>query len=339
MSTPATSVLTIGTFDGVHIGHQSLVRRAREVADRQPGARVVALVFKPNPVEILRPEAAPPRLSTFEQRRAWIVAAGADEVVRLEPTRELLSETPEGFVRFCVERFNPIAIVEGDDFRFGRARAGNVGVLAELGRRFNFAAVVVPTVSVSLMDHQYVHARSTVVRWLLEGGRVRDAAIVLSRPYELAGTVVAGDRRGRTIGFPTANLDVPTMIPADGVYAARAELPDGRSLAAAVSIGTKPTFGANARAVEAFVLRPGARDRSWVPLDGLPEYGWTLRLHMLAWVREQVKFLSLPPLLDQMDRDCTRCGEILRAEADRPSIPSDGRIVTATARPSEDALA
>ncbi len=338
MPQPPSTVLSIGTFDGVHVGHQSLIRRAREIARAHPGSRVVALVFKPNPMEVLRPDAVPARLSMFDRRREWILKAGADEVVRLEPTRELLAETPEEFIRICVERFRPIAIVEGDDFHFGRARAGNVRVLADLGRRFNFTVDVVPTVSVSLTDHQYVPARSTVVRWLLSGGRVRDAAVVLSRPYELAGTVVSGDRRGRTIGFPTANLQTSTMIPADGVYAARADLPDGRSLPAAVSIGTKPTFGANARAVEAFLLRPGARDGAWSPVDGLPEYGWNLRLHMLGWVREQVRFGSLQALLDQMDRDCRRCEEIVRAETavsaigTQSPIPSDARIVMATPR-------
>jgi riboflavin kinase/FMN adenylyltransferase len=326
MSPP--SVLTIGTFDGVHLGHQSLVRRAREIAAKHPGSRVVALVFKPNPLEVLRPESAPPRLSTFDQRRAWILEAGADEVVRLEPTRELLSETPEQFVRICVERFKPVAFVEGDDFHFGKARAGNVRVLGDLGKQFGFSVEVVPTVSVALTDHQYVPARSTVIRWLLAGGRVRDAAIVLSRPYEILGEVVRGDRRGRTIGFPTANLDTQAMIPADGVYAARADLPDGRTLPAAVSIGTKPTFGENRRAVEAFLLRPGASGQ-WSPIEGLPEYGWTLRLHMLAWVREQVRFGSLPALLDQMARDCRRCEEVV--------VSSDVR--DPSSRPSEASLA
>jgi riboflavin kinase/FMN adenylyltransferase len=244
---PVPSVLSIGTFDGVHLGHQSLIRRAREIADRHPGARVVALVFKPNPLEVLRPEQAPARLSMFEHRRHWILSAGADEVVRLEPTPEFLAETPEQFVHWCVEKFNPIAFVEGDDFHFGRARAGTNAVLAEFGRSFGFTVDVVPTCTVALTDHQLVPARSTIVRWLLSCGRARDAAIVLGRPYELGGTVVRGDRRGRTIGFPTANLETSTLIPADGVYAAVAHLPDSRTLPAALSVGTKPTFGAHAR--------------------------------------------------------------------------------------------
>jgi riboflavin kinase/FMN adenylyltransferase len=318
---PSQSVLSIGTFDGVHLGHQSLIRRAREIADQHPGTRVVALVFKPNPLEVLRPEQAPARLSMFEQRKRWILDAGADEVVRLEPTPAFLAETPEQFVRWCVRQFSPIGFVEGDDFHFGRARAGTNAVLAEFGRTMGFTVDVVPTRTVALTDHQLVPARSTIVRWLLSTGRVRDAAIVLGRPYELRGTVVPGDRRGRTIGFPTANLDTPTMIPADGVYAATAHLPDGRTLPAALSIGTKPTFGPHARAVEAFLLQPNVSTRTWAPVEGLPEYGWPLRLELLAWVREQVRFDSLPALLDQMERDCQRCHEIATAHLSVCSTP------------------
>ena len=315
------SVLSIGTFDGVHLGHQSLIHRAREIADRHPGTRVVALVFKPNPLEVLRPEQAPPRLSMFEQRKQWILAAGADEVVRLEPTPAFLAETPEQFVRWCVEKFNPIAFVEGEDFHFGRARAGTNALLAEFGRALGFTVSVVPTRTVALTDHQLVPARSTMVRWLLGSGRARDAAIVLGRPYELNGTVVRGDRRGRTIGFPTANLDTPTLIPADGVYAAAAHLPDGRALPAALSIGTKPTFGTHARTAEAFLLQPDVNTRTWAPIPGLAEYGWPLRLELLAWVREQVRFDTLPALLAQMERDCQRCHTIATEHLSVSSAP------------------
>lgn len=316
------SVLCIGTFDGVHLGHQALIRRAREIADAHRGARVVALVFKPNPVEVLRPQAAPPRLSMFERRRDWLRAAGADEVERLTPTPELLDLSPEEFIRRTVERFRPIAFVEGSDFRFGKARAGDNRLLAALGERHGFSVGVVETVQVALTDHQLVPARSTMVRWLLGHGRVRDAARVLSRPFEICGQVVQGDRRGRTIGFPTANIDTPTMIPADGVYAARAHLPNGRTLAAAVSIGTKPTFGTLARAVEAHLLNLDGTGASgnWAPLPELPEYGWPIRLEMLAWVREQVRFAGVDALLGQLRRDCHRTAEIVRAEPISPEL-------------------
>ncbi|HVU63213.1 MAG TPA: riboflavin kinase [Phycisphaerales bacterium] len=315
-------MVTVGTFDGVHVGHRALVRRARDIADRRPGARVVALVFDPNPLVVLRPEAAPPLLSTFEQRSAWLKAAGADEVVRLEPTPELLGETPEQFVDRTVASLRPIAFVEGNDFRFGRARAGTNAVLAELGRSRGFQVEVVQPVTAALNDHQIAPARSTTVRWLLSNGRVGDAATVLGRPYELHGVVVQGDRRGRTIGFPTANVRVSTMVPADGVYAAAATLPDGRELPAAVSIGTKPTFGERERAVEAFLLQPGQRGAKWATIAGLPEYGWMLRLRLVAWVREQVRFHSLEALLEQMERDCDRCEEIVRCKGDPKDVSS-----------------
>jgi riboflavin kinase/FMN adenylyltransferase len=311
---PPRSIISIGTFDGVHLGHQALIARARALASAHPGgARVVAMVFKPNPLEVLRPDAAPPRLSMFDQRRRWLLEAGADEVVRLEPTPRLLGLSPEAFIRETVADLHPLAFVEGDDFHFGHRRAGDNRTLAALGRAMDFSVHVVPTVAVPLSDHHLVPARSTIVRWLLASGRARDAAIVLGRPYELEGTVVRGDRRGRTIGYPTANLDVPTLTPADGVYAALAHLPDGRTLPAALSVGTKPTFGEHARAVEAFLIDPAAGARPWAPIDGLPEYGWTLRLDLLAWVREQARFASLPALLDQMARDCARCLEIAAA--------------------------
>lgn len=325
-ATPSTrpSVVTVGTFDGVHIGHQALVRRARQLADRHGNARVVALVFDPSPSSVLRPETAPPVLSSFEQRQVWLREAGADEVVRLEPTEQLLAESPEAFIDRLVRQVRPIAFVEGEDFRFGRARAGTNETLAFLGATRGFKVDVVPSITVALSDHQTAPARSTTIRWLLSGGRARDAAIVLGRPYELSGTVVQGDRRGRTIGFPTVNVRVGTMIPADGVYAAHATLPDGREMAAALSIGTKPTFGEHERAVEAFLLQPSRRGTAWAPIDGLPEYGWRIRLRLVAWLRDQVRYDGLDALLAQMERDCDRCQEIVNLEIGAVSSVSLG---------------
>ncbi len=312
---PPPAVVSIGTFDGVHRGHQALISRSRAIADAAPAhaARVVALVFDPNPLESLRPELAPARLSHFSQREGWLRASGADEVVRLEPTPEVLGLSPEEFVRRTVERFHPIAFVEGDDFHFGRGRAGDNRVLAQLGSRFGFTVEVVPTVQVALSDQQLVPARSTVVRWLLGHGRARDAAVVLSRPHELIGTVVHGDRRGRVIGFPTANVATTTMVPGDGVYAGLAHLPDGSTLPAALSVGTKPTFDGSARTVEAHLLRTdaGVEHAHWSPLPSVPEYGWPVRIQIIAWVREQVRFASLQLLKEQLSRDCARVAEIV----------------------------
>jgi riboflavin kinase/FMN adenylyltransferase len=314
----ARAVVTIGAFDGVHVGHQALVRTARAIARAHAGARVVVLAFDPSPAAVLAPARAPARLTTFERRRELLLGAGADEVVRLEPTPELLALEPEAFIRRCVDQYHPVAFVEGPDFHFGRARAGDVATLERLGRSLNFVVRVVESVEVTLTTAQPAPARSTVVRELLGAGRVRDAAVVLGRPHAVDGHVVRGDRRGRTIGYPTANVASDCMAPADGVYAALATLPDGRTLGAAVSVGRKPTFGEHERAVEAFLLRNdvGGSETAWSPIDGLPEYGWPIRLELLGWVREQVRFAALPALLEQMGRDVGRVREMVERAAD-----------------------
>lgn len=327
----ADSVLTIGTFDGVHLGHQSLIHTARAIARERGGARVVALAFDPNPAVVLAPASAPARLTTFERRRELLLAAGADEVVRLEPTPELLGLEAEAFIRRCVDQYRPIAFVEGPDFHFGRKRGGDVQTLRRLGESMGFAVRVVEPVEVALTNDQVVPARSTVVRELLGFGRVRDAAAVLGRFYEIDGTVVRGDRRGRTIGYPTANILSECLAPGDGVYAGRAMLPDGRVLGAAVSVGTKPTFGEHGRAVEAFLLRPDAGNE-WSPIAGLEEYGWPIRLELVGWVREQVKFGGLPPLLEQMGRDIER---VRRMVGEAASVPQNVPTFDHRAEPRE----
>lgn len=314
------SVITIGNFDGVHVGHAALLRRAREIASAS-GARVVAMAFDPHPASVLRPGTEPPRLTTWGQRERLLKGAGADEVARLDPTPALLSLTPEEFVAGLVAKWSPIAFVEGADFRFGHRRAGDLALLAELGRGHGFEVVRFEPVEVALSDHTVTTASSTVTRWLLEQGRVTDSAIVLGRPYELDGEIVRGDRRGREIGFPTANLSVQCLAPADGVYAGVGVLPDGKKLPAAISIGTKPTFGNHGRAVEAFLMTdgegPAEPERAtppWAPLGGLPEYGWRLRLRFIAWVRDQMAFGSIDELLTHISRDCRRVRDIVGPE-------------------------
>jgi riboflavin kinase / FMN adenylyltransferase len=301
------SVITIGNFDGVHLGHAALVARARSIAESAGnGARVVAMAFDPHPLTMLRPEEAPARLTTFEQRAALLGREGADEVVRLEPTGNLLGLDPEEFVQGVVRDLEPVAFVEGMDFRFGRGRAGDVRLLAELGRQLGFVVEAVdPPVEVTLSDHTVVRASSRLTRWLLEHGRVIDAAIVLGRTYEIHGRVVRGEQRGRLIGFPTVNIESACMAPGDGVYGGAATLPDGRRLAAAISVGTKPTFGGTTRAVEAFLLDAPTEGESGAKrIAGTPEYGWPIRLSFEHWIRDQVRFDSVGALLEQMARDC-----------------------------------
>lgn len=305
---PGRSVLTIGTFDGVHVGHRTLVERAAAIARTiNGGARVIAMAFDPHPMTRLRPAAAPPRLTTFALKKQLLLEAGADEVVRLDPFDGLLELEPVEFVQQLVDRHAPIAIVEGEDFRFGRNRSGDLAMLEETGARSGFTLHALAHVEVMLGDATIARASSTTARRLLLSGRVGDADRVLGRPYRLTGKVVQGDRRGRTIGYPTANVDTEVLLPADGVYAARAILPDGRTFGAAISVGTKPTFtSAPTRACEAFILDIPRQKDADPRIPGLDEYGWALTLDVIGWIREQVRFHTLEALLEQMSRDCDR---------------------------------
>ena len=308
--TPSGTVITIGTFDGVHVGHAALVRAARQLADGHGGGRlsVVAMVFDPHPLTTIAPAAAPARLMSFEDKAACLRALGADEIVRLEPRRELLDLSPEAFLDAQVVPRRPVAVVEGWDFCFGKNRAGDTDLLCRLGSGRGFATQVVEPVLVALNDHSVVRAASTLCRWLLAQGRVDDAAIVLGRPHTLTGRVVQGDRRGRAIGFPTANLETASLLPADGVYAAAARLEDGRVFPAAVNIGERPTFAGAARTVEAHLIThggPTARG-AWSALPGLAEYGWTVRLDLLMFMRDQMRFPGIPALCGQLARDVER---------------------------------
>lgn len=309
-------VISIGTFDGVHRGHAALLHHARRLADRhqhqsgQPCA-VRALVFDPHPLSALNPGAEPPRLTSFDSRASLLKLAGADRVDRL--SADTLDHTAEGFIASLCNRDRVIAFVEGPDFRFGKGRAGDVDLLHALGSRLGFACHVVPPVMVTLDDHAESRASSTITRWLLRHGRVRDAALVLGRPYALEGRVVQGDRRGRTIGFPTANVHTDLLAPGDGVYAARATLPDGSAFPAAVNIGPRPTFDGTLRpTIEAHLLDAPDRSGNWSPLPGVSEYGWAIRLELLAFLRDVARFPSVAALVQQLHRDCERARRTFR---------------------------
>jgi riboflavin kinase/FMN adenylyltransferase len=313
-------VLTIGSFDGVHQGHAALIAAAKALAAPHR-ARVVAMAFDPHPLTALNPPSAPGRLTTWPQRQRLLLAAGADEVVRLPPSPAMLALTAEEFVAHIVRDQRPLAIVEGPDFRFGRARAGDNAMLAALGQRHGFAVRVLEPVEATLDDHSVVTVSSSLTRWLLRQGRVRDAWRLLARPYTLVGEIVRGDRRGRTIGFPTANIHTPLMLPGDGVYAARAVLDDARVFPAAVNIGPRPTFPDAPPSVEAHLILPTPDAHApWAPIEGLPEYGWSIRLELCAFLRDQAKFPGLPALRAQLARDVDRARTLAGAAPDL--IPS-----------------
>lgn len=302
-----STAITIGNFDGVHRGHVELVRKSRESVGA--AGRVVVMCFDPSPLTILRPGSEPPRLSTFEQRCRWLIQAGADAVEKLVPNPELLGRSADEFIKHLVERFSPAAIVEGPDFHFGRGRQGTIQTLRAAGEQLGFEIIEIKPLEAILADHAIVRISSTMTRWLVQRGRVRDAARMLGRPYELESTVVQGDQRGRTIGIPTVNLaHNGQLLPADGIYAGRASIVrdgDGETYPAAISVGTKPTFGGRQTTCEAHLIGYDG------PLD---DYGWTIRLEFHEWLRDQVAYAGVDALVDQIHRDIAATIEITAAD-------------------------
>ena len=259
------SSLMIGNFDGVHLGHRALLHCSRKCA---AGGKVTVVTFEPHPSEILRPEKRVECLLSADARRALLLDAGADVVLELPTTRELLDLDAADFVDMLREKCRFDVMVEGADFRFGRNRAAGVTELIDLARTRDFSVEIVDDVEVELEDRTMVPVRSTMIRWLLRHGRVVDAERALGRPHRVEGTVVKGDQRGRLLGYPTANLDHgASLLPGDGIYSGLALLPDGTRVSAAISVGSKPTFGGTERVCEAHLLDHEA------PLD---DYGWPL---------------------------------------------------------------
>ncbi len=301
---PGTTVLTIGNFDAVHLGHQALVSAARELAGKQ--GRVLVLAFDPHPASVLRPREAPPRLTTWPRREALLQAAGVDEVIRLEPSPALLGTSPEEFIASLAARFRPDVIVEGPDFRFGRRRAGDVEHLADLGRLHGFDAMIVPPVEAALDDLSLVTVSSSLVRWMLGHGRVRDAQRLLGRAYEVDGVVAPGEKRGRRLGVPTANIAAQSMLPGDGVYFGEATDPDGRLFAAAINVGVKPTFGTHTRGCEVHLIDAD------IPANA---YGWRCTVAFHGFLRGELRFDGPEAVAAQIHRDIGRARELLPRRA------------------------
>jgi riboflavin kinase/FMN adenylyltransferase len=295
------TVVTIGNFDGVHLGHQHVVRRAREVADELGIRDVVAVTFDPHPIAVLRPEHAPPTLTTVETRVRLLDVAGVDDVLVIPFSRELAGWSPERFIdEILVDALHARAVVVGANFRFGYRASGDVATLREEGEKRDFL-----TVGIDLDGGPQVWS-STYVRNCLAAGDVEGAAEALGRPFTVRGKVVEGDRRGRELGFPTANVPTSGMAaaPADGVYAGwLRRLEDGEEpLPAAISVGTNPTFeGDRERRVESYVL-----DR-----DDLDLYGEEVEVSFVARLRGMRRFDSVEELVATMADDVRRAGEVL----------------------------
>jgi riboflavin kinase/FMN adenylyltransferase len=297
-------VVALGTFDGVHLGHRRLIQTAVHEAGRR-GLRSTVATFDPMPLEVLRPDQAPGRLTGIGRRASLVAEDGPDELLVLRFDRELSLRTPERFAaEVLVEQVRAAHVVIGEDFRFGHRAAGDAATLATLGGELGFDVTAIPLV---LVDGERVS--SSWIRELVGKGEVTHAARLLGRDPWLDGAVVRGEGRGKALGVPTANLAWPPgrIVPGRGIYAGYALVatPSGTErYGAAISVGANPTFGADrAVSVEAFLLD---FDRDI--------YGSPLRLEFTRFLRHELRFDSVDELVAQMAQDIAQVRAIVAGE-------------------------
>ena len=288
------TVLTIGVYDGVHVGHRTVISQVRERAARE-GAKSVVVTFDRHPLSVVRPEAAPRLLANLDQKLELLESTGIDAVVIVPFDEAQANETPVEFVeRVLVKSLAAKVVIVGSDFHFGHMRQGNVTLLREMGERHDF--ICDPVVLVPRADGIDEPVSSTAIRRALAGGEIDTASRMLGRPYEVRGVVVSGDQRGRTIGFPTANVQIPSgmCMPSDGVYAGVYTRPDGTEYATAINLGRRPTFYANQ---ESSLLEAYLMDFSG------DLYDEAARVKFLAFLRSEKQFGGLDELKEQLVKD------------------------------------
>jgi riboflavin kinase/FMN adenylyltransferase len=293
------TVVTVGMYDGVHRGHQALIGAAvsRARAMRRPS---LLLTFDPHPAEVVRPGSHPAILTSLDRKAELVAELGVDAMCVLPFTQEFMRLAPETFTHtVLVEQLHAAQVVVGENFTYGHKAAGNVGTLTSEGRRFGFAVEGIPLAAV---DDDAVTISSTYIRACVAAGDMGSAARALGRPHRVDGVVVRGDRRGKDMGYPTANVESPpfTAVPADGVYAGYLVTRDPRSGAslerfpAAVSVGSNPTFQGSRRTVEAYVL----------DYDG-DLYGEHVGVEFVQRLRAMAAFPDVEALLAAMAQDVT----------------------------------
>jgi len=300
ISTPfSNSVITLGNFDGIHIGHQELVsmviRRAKELKGQS-----MVVTFRPHPLKILAPEKCPPLISIYEEKIRLLEKLGIDVLVKIPFSLDFAAMTPRDFVKdILCGLLGAKEIFVGYNYRFGRGREGTTETLKKMGEEFGFSVNEVEQIS-----HNGKAVSSTAIRQLLKDGRVEDAADLLGRPYALIGIVVHGDSRGRQLGFPTANIvSRHVIIPSDGVYAVKVAARD-RCYDGVANIGFRPTFDKQTLAIE-------------VHLFDFDEdlYGEEVTLFFLSKIREERKFESADALIRQISKDIEEAKSILASSA------------------------
>lgn len=303
--------LTIGNFDGVHLGHQAIIRQARQIAGQLDNCPLVAMTFDPHPVAILHPEQIPRVLTPLPLRTALLEAAGVDYLVVLKDSYQMLTLSPQDFVeKFLMKTISPKAVVEGDDFHFGYGRSGDAKTLAHLGKTFGFDVTIVQAECMAI-DDESIRVSSTLIRHLLHKGAIADAAKAISRPYRLMGNVIKGRGKGAELGYPTANIDPhDQIIPVDGVYAGFVSVADtleelcraDQKIPAVFSLGRAKTFVSNhPLLIEAHLLDKKSDDL----------YGKYLAMDFIDFIRTQQRFKTPEKLIEQIAKDCRKAEDIL----------------------------
>ncbi len=291
------AVIALGNFDGFHLGHQAVVREAVEWARRESRPVIVA-TFDPHPVRFFRPDTPPFRLTTLDQRQELFATAGADAMLVFYFDALFAANTAEDFVvRLLHHRFGAAGVVTGEDFTFGKARGGNLALLHELGARLGIKASSVGPVK---LGEEIVS--SSRIRDGLREGDCATAARLLTRPFAIRGVVQHGDKLGRTIGYPTANLPLGSYLrPRYGIYAVTGRLADGTTLKGAANLGIRPTFDPPKELLEAYFF-------DW---SG-DLYGQEIEVAFHHFLRPEAKFDTLDALTAQMELDCAKARELLK---------------------------
>ena len=304
-------VLSIGNFDGVHLGHQEILAAARQAADKRR-TELVAMTFEPHPVAILFPERAPGVLTSLELKVHLLAQCGVDSLIVLKDNPELLDLKPEDFIsRFLVGKVRPGMVVEGTDFNFGVGRTGNVDTLMKMGPREGFDTSIIKPKKIKLSTGQLIRVSSTMIRYMLEGGHVADACAALGRPYRLLEEIIPGRGIGKKLGFPTLNMRKPKQVlPAEGVYAGFVRigntvedlLTSDTAIPAAYSIGQARTYGEEfPLLIEAHLLKQN--------LGNIAEK--YMAMDFIQRIRSQHKFKTPDDLSRQIAKDCEQSKEIL----------------------------
>jgi riboflavin kinase / FMN adenylyltransferase len=298
------TIVTIGAYDGVHLGHQAVIAEVRRLATER-GLDSAVVTFDRHPASVVRPESAPKLICDAAQKLELLAATGVDAVWQVVFDTNRASESAEEFVRsVLVDKLRAAVVVVGDDFHFGKGRRGNVGLLKQMGAEHDFEVIGLELIGASSIAEK---VSSTEIRRLIAAGSLREAAALLGHHHELRGTVVHGDARGRTLGFPTANVAISDgmCLPADGIYACWYRRPDGVRLPAAVNFGRRPMFydAQPYSLLEAFVL----------DFSG-DLYDEPARVEFVERLRAEAKFDSLDALITQMNADVARARTILAAE-------------------------